>query len=58
LFTAGRDIDHSNVEVRNGIKTWIIENDIGFDGWRYDFVHGYDGKYIKEYNDATILISQ
>jgi hypothetical protein len=26
---------------------WIKENDIGFDGWRYDFVHGYDGKYIK-----------
>ena len=55
LFTAGRDIDHSNVEVRNGIKTWMnwLKNDIGFDGWRYDFVHGYDGKYIKEYNDAT-----
>lgn len=55
LFTAGRDIDHSNVEVRNGIKTWMnwLKNDIGFDGWRYDFVHGFDGKYIKEYNDAT-----
>lgn len=55
LFSAGRDIDHSNVEVRNGIKTWMnwLKNDIGFDGWRYDFVHGYDGKYIKEYNDAT-----
>ena len=55
LFSAGRDIDHSNVEVRNGIKTWMnwLKNDIGFDGWRYDFVHGFDGKYIKEYNDAT-----
>lgn len=55
LFAAGRDIDHSNVEVRNGIKTWMnwLKNDIGFDGWRYDFVHGFDGKYIKEYNDAT-----
>lgn len=54
-FSAARDIDHSNVEVRNGIKTWMnwLKTDIGFDGWRYDFVHGYDGKYIKEYNDAT-----
>jgi len=55
LFTAARDLDHSNVEVRNGIKTWMLwlKNQIGFDGWRYDFVHGFDGKYIKEYNDAT-----
>ncbi|PWA06857.1 starch-binding protein [Flavobacterium psychrotolerans] len=54
-FSAARDLDHSNVEVRNGIKTWMnwLKTDIGFDGWRYDFVHGYDGKYIKEYNDAT-----
>ncbi len=54
-FSAARDLDHSNPSVREGIKTWMnwLKNDIGFDGWRYDFVHGYDGKYIKEYNDAT-----
>lgn len=54
-FSAARDLDHSNASVRDGIKTWMnwLKNDIGFDGWRYDFVHGYDGKYIKEYNDAT-----
>src|SRR6187402_38818 len=55
LFPAGRDLDHSNPLVREGIKTWMnwLKTDIGFDGWRYDFVAGYDGKYIKEYNDAT-----
>jgi hypothetical protein len=54
-FAAARDLDHSNSLVRDGIKTWMnwLKNDIGFDGWRYDFVHGFDGKYIKEYNDAT-----
>jgi len=54
-FSAARDLDHTNSLVRDGIKTWMnwLKNDIGFDGWRYDFVHGYDGKYIKEYNDAT-----
>ncbi len=54
-FGAGRDLDHTNVAVRNGIKDWMnwLKNTIGFDGWRYDFVHGYDPKYIKEYNNAT-----
>jgi hypothetical protein len=54
-FSAARDLDHSNVAVRDGIITWMswLKNTIGFDGWRYDFVHGFDGKYIKEYNDAT-----
>jgi Alpha amylase, catalytic domain/Starch-binding module 26/Alpha-amylase C-terminal beta-sheet domain/Fn3 associated/Chitobiase/beta-hexosaminidase C-terminal domain/Secretion system C-terminal sorting domain len=54
-FAAARDLDHSNVAVRDGVKTWLgwLKNTIGFDGWRYDFVHGFDGKYIKEYNDAT-----
>jgi hypothetical protein len=54
-FSAARDLDHSNPLVRQGIKDWMnwLKNDIGFDGWRYDFVHGFDGKYIKEYNDAT-----
>jgi alpha-amylase len=54
-FSAARDLDHSNVAVRDGIKAWMgwLKNTIGFDGWRYDFVHGYDGKYTKEYNDAT-----
>lgn len=54
-FSAGRDLDHTNIAVRNGIKEWMnwLKNTIGFDGWRYDFVHGYDPKYIKEYNTAT-----
>ena len=54
-FGAGRDLDHTNIAVRNGIKDWMnwLKNTIGFDGWRYDFVHGYDPKYIKEYNNAT-----
>ena len=54
-FSAARDLDHSNIAVRDGIKAWMnwLKNSIGFDGWRYDFVHGYDPKYIKEYNDAT-----
>ncbi len=54
-FAAARDLDHKNPAVRAEIIKWMrfLRNDIGFDGWRYDFVHGYDPIYNKEYNDAT-----
>ncbi len=54
-YAAARDLDHQNPEVRQEIKNWMnyLKNDVGFDGWRYDFVHGYDPIYNKEYNDAT-----
>ncbi len=54
-FAAARDIDHKNPAVRAAIITWMkkLQDDLGFDGWRYDFVHGYDPIYNKEYNDAT-----
>jgi hypothetical protein len=56
LFTAGRDIDHSecwNFVMVVSKHGWVIENDIGFDGC-YDFVHGYD-VYIKNTMMLPIL---
>ncbi len=54
-FAAARDLDHFNPAVRQEIITWMqfLRNDLGYDGWRYDFVHGYDPIFNKEYNDAT-----
>ncbi|MEO1254063.1 MAG: starch-binding protein, partial [Bacteroidota bacterium] len=54
-FAAARDLDHFNPAVRQEIIAWMswLRNTIGFDGWRYDFVHGYDPIFNKEYNDAT-----
>ena len=54
-FAAARDLDHFNPAVRREIIRWMrfLKNDVGFDGWRYDFVHGYDPIFNKEYNDAT-----
>ena len=54
-YGPARDLDHKNPEVRQEIINWMnfLKNDLGFDGWRYDFVHGYDPIYNKEYNDAT-----
>lgn len=54
-YGAARDLDHTNQTVRNDIKAWMgwLKNTIGFDGWRYDYVHGFGAGYVKEYNDAT-----
>ena len=54
-YGPARDLDHQNPAVRQEIINWMLflRNDLGFDGWRYDFVHGYDPIYNKEYNDAT-----
>ncbi len=54
-YGPARDLDHFNPEVRQEIIRWMrfLKNDVGFDGWRYDFVHGYDPIFNKEYNDAT-----
>jgi alpha-amylase len=50
-----RDLDHLNPKTQNGIKAWMLwlRNDIGFAGWRYDFVKGYSGSAIAVYNDHT-----
>jgi len=55
-FIAGRDIDHTNPQVRSDIVSWLnwLKKEIGYDGWRYDFSRGYDGKFIEIYNDASV----
>ncbi len=53
-YGAAPDIDHVNKNVRKDIKVWMNwMRELGFDGWRYDFVKGYSSNYIKEYNEAT-----
>ena len=54
-YAAARDIDHTNSQVRADITAWLqwLKGTIGFDGWRYDYVKGYNGYYTKLYNDAT-----
>lgn len=40
IFHAAPNVDHSQDFVRRDIKEWLnwLRNDIGFDGWRLDFV--------------------
>jgi len=54
-FHAARDLDHTYWSVQQEIRNWMnwLKNDLGFSGWRYDYVKGFNGSYVKNYNDAT-----
>lgn len=53
--TGCRDLDHTNPKTQKNIKTYedFLLNEIGYTGFRYDFVKGYDPKYINMYNEAS-----
>lgn len=53
--TGCRDLDHTNSTTQLNIKTYedFLLNEMGYTGFRYDFVKGYDPKYIKIYNEAS-----
>lgn len=54
-FHAAPNIDHSQDFVRKDIKEWLcwLRTEIGYDGWRLDFVRGFWGGYVKDYLDAS-----
>lgn len=49
------NLAHENPKVRAEVKEWMIwlKEVVGFKGWRYDYVKGYDPSRIEEYNGAT-----
>lgn len=53
--TGCRDLDHTNPKTQQNIKTYedFLLNEMGYTGFRYDFVKGYDPQYIKMYNEAS-----
>jgi alpha-amylase len=52
---AGRDLDHTNPLVQTKVKEFLkkLKDEIGFAGWRYDQVRGYNGFFVGRYNDDT-----
>ena len=54
-YSAYRDLDHSNTTVQQGIVNWMnnVLKPAGFVGWRYDYVKGFDGKYVGQYNEGS-----
>ncbi|MBQ7671661.1 MAG: hypothetical protein IJS49_01140 [Paludibacteraceae bacterium] len=47
-----RDLDHTSEFVQNFVKAYLswMRNTMGYDGWRYDMVKGYQGSYLSMYN--------
>ena len=54
-YEASRDIDHTNTTVQQGIVDWMnnVLKPAGFVGWRYDYVKGFNGKYVGQYNAGS-----
>lgn len=49
------NLAHENPDVRKEIIDWMkwLKAEIGFTGWRYDYVKGYNATRVKEYNAST-----
>lgn len=56
MYEAAPDIDHANERVRKELKLWLnwLKEDIGFGGWRFDYVKGYGAKFNEEYVRDTV----
>ncbi|KAG6713132.1 hypothetical protein I3842_05G136400 [Carya illinoinensis] len=54
-FHAAPNIDHSQDFVRKDLREWLcwLRKEIGYDGWRLDFVRGFWGGYVKDYLEAS-----
>ncbi|KAF8062795.1 AMY1.2 [Scenedesmus sp. PABB004] len=50
------DLDHANPELREALTDWLnfLRTDVGFAGWRLDFVKGYAARFVDEYISDTV----
>ena len=54
-FDDCRDLDHKSANVQKIMKAYVdyLKNDLGYIGFRYDMVKGFDGSHVADYNDAV-----
>lgn len=53
--SGARDLDHTSTYVQSWAKAylkWLMGN-MKYEGFRYDMTKGYNGKYLKMYNEAV-----
>ncbi len=50
-----RDLDHKSENVQKIVKAYVkyLKEDLGYTGFRYDMVKGFDGSHVGEYNDEA-----
>ena len=53
-FNGGRDLDHSDLQVQNGVKDYLTRlKALGFDSWRWDVAKGFSANYFGMYITAS-----
>lgn len=53
-FPGGRDLDHNDPQVKNGVKEFLTKlKALGFDSWRWDVAKGFSASYFGEYITAS-----
>jgi len=54
-YPDARDLNHKNQGVRDAIIAWMnwLKSEVGYAGWRYDYVHGFSAEYFATYNNST-----
>ena len=53
-FNGGRDLDHTNLQVQNGVKEYLTRlKGLGFDSWRWDVAKGFSAWHFGDYINAS-----
>lgn len=53
-FNGARDLDHTNLQVQNGVKEYLTRlKGLGFDSWRWDVAKGFAAGYFGDYINSS-----
>mmetsp|Transcript_13195 Transcript_13195/g.27873 ORF Transcript_13195/g.27873 Transcript_13195/m.27873 type:complete len:729 (-) Transcript_13195:1725-3911(-) len=55
-YEAAPNIDHTQEFVQKDLVEWLnyLKKSIGFNGWRFDYVKGYGGRFTRAYIDGSV----